>query len=113
MNVDQYLKRIAMAQVALADKIEKDFVATHGGLATYLLATAREQASDAMISLADVDPNDTKAIMHLQNEVQRFRDLSEWMSRAVEQGNEAWNHLDAGEQAVLTDMINPQETEDA
>lgn len=110
MNSHEYMQRQAM--VTLANKIEADFIATHGGLATYLLASARNEASTALMALADVDPTDSKEITRLQNEVKRFRDMAEWMSKAVELGDEAWNELEEGDRAALTRIVNPQEIED-
>lgn len=104
---------MAMAAVALADKIESDFITQHGGLATYLLAAARKSAADALMALTDVDPDDAKEIRRLQNEIQRQRDLTEWMAQAVEAGNFEWNNsLTDGDRALIRGTIDPQETDD-
>lgn len=102
-----------MSAVALADKIEADFIAKHGGLATWLLAQARKEASEALMALADVDADDTKQIRDLQNVIHRHRDLTDWMATAVETGNFEWNTLSQGDREALRATVDPQETDDA
>jgi hypothetical protein len=110
----EYQRRhLAMTAVALADKIEGDFIAKHGGLATWLLAQARKEASEALMALADVDPDDLKQIRNLQNIIHRHRDLTDWMAQAVETGNFEWNSLSMGDREALRATVDPQETEDA
>lgn len=113
MNAHEYQrKRLARAAAKLGDEIESAFVATHGGLATYLLACARDEASHALMTLADVDPTDHETIRKLQNQVQRHRDLTTWMAQAAENGRDAWLELDEGEQEAIASTIDPQESED-
>jgi hypothetical protein len=114
VNAWEHQRRyLASAAVSLADKIEADFVATHGGLAAYLIVQARKEAGDALMGLADVDPKDHDTIQKLQNDVQRHRDLTQWMANAIEDGEIAWRQLDAGEREAIVQTIDPREIEDA
>lgn len=54
-----------------------------------ILAKAREEASDAIVSLCEVDPENAKLIRTLQNTVARFKDLVTWLRAMVIEGHEA------------------------
>lgn len=58
-----------------------------------VLHTAREQAAEALTSLAEVDPTDANTIRSLQNEVARFKDLTRWLKQMLIDGFEAEREL--------------------
>lgn len=113
MNAYEYQRRhLAQQAVRLADKIERDFVATDGGVATYLLAQARKEAGDALMALADTEPTDVEEIRRLQNIVHRHRDLTEWLAAAAEAGRDEWHTMTDGERDAVAQTVNPQEIDD-
>lgn len=112
-NTYEYMrKRVAMARIALADKIESDFISKHGGLASYIVACSREEAGDAVMDLTTADPTDAKEIQRLQNIVHRHTQHMQWLAGAAERGEEAWSMLKEEEQEAIANAIDPKERED-
>ena len=54
-----------------------------------LLGIAEQEERAALLKLADVDPNDAKAVIALQNEVWRARSFAGWLVELVNRGNNA------------------------
>ena len=105
MSPAEYEFREISAAVGLRDDIERAFISKHGGLATWLLSHARVEAAQAMRALIDIAPTDIDAIRSLQNDVQRHRDLIDWMQQAVEKGREAWEKMSRAEQEAMVGAL--------
>jgi hypothetical protein len=105
MADDALERRLAQNAVTLSDKIESDFIASHGGPSAYILIRAKDDATEAMLALADVAPTDAKTIMALQYDIQRFRQLIGWMREAIEHGQEAWHKIKSQGQEELAETV--------
>lgn len=105
MNREAYETKIAEEAIRTKDLIERDFVMRHGGPTAWILAAARLDAIDALRTLADVDPTNALEITRLQNDVKRNRDLIDWLHRAVERGEEAWQKLRGEEQDTVAAVL--------
>lgn len=89
--------------VRLANDIERDLVATHGGPIAWILLQAKIQAASAREHLTTVDPDDSKRIRELQYEIWRQIELARWLREAVDAGEEAWLRLSDAEQRDVID----------
>lgn len=70
-----------------------------------VLHTAKEQAADALATLAEVDPTDANAIRKLQNEVARFADTTRWLKQILLDGPEADRELNELQMKEARDLV--------
>lgn len=70
-----------------------------------MLAMARDEAADAMVSLVDVPFNEPDAIRKLQNIIIRFDDLVRWLQDIVAKGFEGDREVDHSEREEYADML--------
>jgi hypothetical protein len=104
------MQRQAMATLATRSKPTSSppmAVSPH----TSRLRRATKRATPLM-ALADVDPTDSEEITRLQNEVKRFRDMAEWMAKAVERATKHGTNSKKGSGRPSQIVIDPQEIED-
>lgn len=73
------------------------------------LSAARGSAIEAMRALIEADPMNPRAIMALQNDVARFRDLVTWLANARTHAAEAWALLPHDEQQEVLAFLNPNQ----
>lgn len=85
--------------IALQDGKELEEMLGKGGVWITLLRLARKASIAATVRIAVADPNDTKLIMRLQNEMRRYSDLVAWIKQIIE------NVQEAEEQATEDDRI--------
>jgi hypothetical protein len=69
-----------------------------------IMQELRLRAAEAISALADVDPDDTKAIRRLQNEVQLFRMFVTTAKDIYDRGIEAGRLLDAETREELSEI---------
>jgi hypothetical protein len=62
-------------------------------IGAYLVRKAQDEASKALEALAEVDPEDAKAIRALQNKVQVSDSIIGWLGEAVRMGIQATDQL--------------------
>ncbi len=70
-----------------------------------LLAKARAAAVTAIVKLAEVDPEDPKAVRALQNDIKCFDRIVEWLREIVADGFDADEELAAREREQLADAV--------
>lgn len=90
--------------IAAMDAIEAQII--QGGPILALLGRAQTGAAHAMLALVDADADDPGEIRKLQNEVKRFREITEWVIETVAAGQEAaetMKTLDADDHEALLD----------
>ena len=63
----------------------QNFLKSHLGKEVMDRATKRYE--DNLLLLAKADPNDPKAIMKIQNQIQLFEHFEEWLRDIVDTGN--------------------------
>lgn len=63
-------------------------------LGKYALGCAKQDTDVALAKLKDVDPNDSKLIRELQNDVDRPARALGWLNDAIIKGREALHSLD-------------------
>lgn len=63
----------------------QNFLKSHLGREVMDRATKRYE--DNLLLLAKADPNDPKAIMKIQNQIQLFEHFEEWLRDIVDTGN--------------------------
>jgi hypothetical protein len=112
MNRESFETKLAQEAVRRSDELERDFIVKGGGLGAWLLAASRTEAADALRRLVDVDPADHETIRKLQNDVQRSRDLLEWMHAVVESGRDAWQKLTTSDQEDLVRVLGLEDEMD-
>jgi len=76
---------------AVFGKEVEQFLETRVG--AYLLRKAQDEASEALEALADVDPEDAKAIRTAQNKVKRADSIIGWLAEAIRTGIQATEQL--------------------
>jgi hypothetical protein len=101
-----------LAAVERAALIERDFLTRQGGPILFILSKARAEATEAIAELITVDPAETRAIMALQNEVQRYRDLLKWLAEAISLGNDAVMLIDEEARDDIREALGLAETMD-
>ena len=79
-------ERTKIAQADLGLTLE-EFKRSKAG--RYLIGCALQEAREALRKLKTVDPNDTKAITALQNEIWRAESLVQWVEEAIYTGKNA------------------------
>jgi hypothetical protein len=79
MNEDEK----AMATIRLGIEVD-NFVQSNIG--TYLLAQAENEITAARIKLDDIDPEDSKSIRKLQNDIYCAKSFRAWLIYAVQDG---------------------------
>lgn len=104
MNLD-YERKSAIRLWNVMDAELMEHRAYRHPVTMYLLARAKQEAADALLALASVQPNDVDSIRGLQNDVQRFRDLRRWLSEAVDKGRESFQALREEERDQLAAVI--------
>ena len=82
-SVDDALRDRALKAVAIADEY------CGSETVTALLKLASVEAVSALLALADVNAEDPVAVRKLQNTVQRYRDMQEWIRNFIETGDAA------------------------
>jgi len=92
--------------------VERDFLAAQGGPVLLILVRARLEAADAIAALCAVDPNDTKAIIALQNEAHRYRDLLRWLAAIIAEGKDAAQTISEEDREDLREAIGLTESTD-
>ena len=76
---DEQIRRVELGEEA------KNFLESHLGREVMERATRRYE--DNLILLSKADPNDPKAIMKIQNQIQLFEHFDEWLRDIVDTGN--------------------------
>lgn len=89
----------------LGNQIEADRLS--GGPLTRLVAYARKGAIEAIRALLDADPTDAKEIYRLKNEVERFRELVDWVRDAQTAAEEHWQTLSEQEREEVIGLLEP------
>ena len=84
--------RRRQAQAALSLEIELGI--KKDGPLNYILASAFNEAVDALQKLVEVDPIKVDEIRKLQNDIKRYGDLAFWLSNAAATGQEAFRELE-------------------
>ena len=80
-NLDELI-----AEAELGDEAKR-FLESDLGKA--LIGMARQQVQHAQISLGEIDPTDTKAIVALQNEIKLGLRFESWIRELLQNGNNA------------------------
>ena len=65
----------------------RNFLDSH--LGKEIMDRATKRYEDNLILLSKADPNDPKAIMKIQNQIQLFEQFDEWLREIVDTGNAA------------------------
>jgi hypothetical protein len=65
----------------------RNFLESH--LGREIMDRAQKRYEDALLLLAKADPNDPKAIMKIQNQIQLFEQFDAWLREIVDTGNSA------------------------
>lgn len=86
-------------EIVLSVLFETELNDPHSPL-SHLRSEARVSATEAMRKMITVDPNDAKAVMLLQNEVKRMRDIDRWIHDTLVAGIEA-SASDSSEDTVI------------
>jgi hypothetical protein len=94
------------------DEFDAALASAKGSAIKWILAKAEADAVNAMRQLIDVSPDNPKAIMALQNEVQRNRDLTAWLNEAVNRGHEIYARLNESQQAFVGEFVQDGESGD-
>ena len=76
---DEQIRRVELGEEA------QNFLKSHLGREVMDRATKRYE--DNLLLLAKADPNDPKAIMKIQNQIQLFEHFEEWLRDIVDTGN--------------------------
>ena len=76
---DEQIRRVELGEEA------QNFLKSHLGKEVMERATKRYE--DNLLLLAKADPNDPKAIMKIQNQIQLFEHFDEWLRDIVDTGN--------------------------
>lgn len=92
--------------------VERDFLAAQGGPVLLILVRARAEAAEAIATLCTADPNDTKLIIALQNDAQRYRDLLRWLSAIIADGKDAVQTISEEDREDLREAIGLTESQD-
>jgi hypothetical protein len=74
----------------------------------FLLKRAKADSIEALITLIDVDPNDAKTVMALQNEARRFRDLIGYLQQIIAKGDEAYHALTSEERDDFLSLVEQE-----
>ena len=74
-----------------------------------ILAKARAKAQVAVLALIDIDPNRSRDIQRLQNEVRRYDDIVQFVRELVATGLEVEHNLTDEEREDLEALIAPPE----
>jgi hypothetical protein len=101
------LNRAALTRmVALSAEIQVQLEQTQGGAPVLaLLAKARNHAANALVAMAEVDPEEPKLIRALQNELNCFALIVQWMKEIVAEGLDAGDTLDVTEREDLAETL--------
>lgn len=83
-------------RAAVFGKEVEQFLETDIG--KYLLAQAEEKATRAMQSLKNTAPWNKRRIQKLQNEIHTAEDFIEWLSQAVESGQQAFKLMEMNDE---------------
>jgi hypothetical protein len=92
------------------DQFDLGISKPEGAPITWILAQAQAAAMEAMKGLIDIDPENAKGIRMLQNEVQRNRDLTEWMRKAVISGHEIYQRMTRAERDFVPEFADESES---
>ena len=76
---DEQIRRVELGEEA------QNFLKSHLGAA--IMDRAQKRYEDNLLLLAKADPNDPKAIMKIQNQIQLFDLFDEWLREIVDTGN--------------------------
>lgn len=63
----------------------QNFLKSHLGME--IMERANKRYEDNLMLLSKVDPNDPKAIMKIQNQIQLFEEFDGWLREIVDTGN--------------------------
>lgn len=109
--------RNLMRHIADAADIELQFSgASPGGRPVLrILYEAMDEAADALVGLATVDPEDPRAIRALQTRIQVFESMIGLVRKIVVEGTEANDELDAVQREELLEYFSqtPEGLEEA
>lgn len=87
---DERYRQDLQAEVALGLDAEK-FLESKVGL--YLIERAMDEAAQAMQAIKSVDPDDSKAVRALQNQIFRAESFVIWLHECKQKGDVAQNTL--------------------
>ena len=102
------VERAVYAADAMINDLER---VTGGGPLAHMLNRARVEAGIALNLLVDANAEDPKLIRHLQNEVNRHRDLVRWVWQAISDAQDKEKEISATQRRSNTDFL-VAETED-
>lgn len=116
MITDPAERAAAQLAVQLSADIELQLTHVAGGAPVLaLLGKARQLATNAIVALAEVDPDNAKAIRDLQNEIVIFKLIVAWLKEIVAAGFDAGDALDEDERDDLAEAIglSPDDADEA
>ena len=76
---DEQIRRVELGEEA------QNFLKSHLGME--IMERANKRYEDNLMLLSKVDPNDPKAIMKIQNQIQLFEEFDGWLREIVDTGN--------------------------
>lgn len=97
MEIDRRTALQALFKLSVDTNLEFVRDATEAGPLFKVMVLARHDAIEALVGLVKHDPTDTKGVMLLQNEVQRFIDLLGRVHDIFRAGDEAAAELQTEE----------------
>jgi len=111
--MDEATYKAHLRALELSLQIEKDFRSVPKGPTAMILHKAQEGAVLALAKLVVVDPYDPTAIIPLQNEVRRFKDMVEFVTEAVQDGKESSKQISDEDADDLAQTVGLTEIVDA
>ena len=95
-------RRALLEAIGDKEQLQRELMAKIDGRSILLfLLSARSRAVIALDKLSTVLPTDTDAVLLLQNEVRRYKDMLRWMDEVMIEGEQAWSQLDDRDQTEL------------
>lgn len=88
-------KDVLLAHAMVGEKC-REFLQTDVG--RLIEGRARGEAEEAMEALKDADPEDSKLIRKLQNDIYRAESIIDWLNQTIEAGEQAFAILDQPEE---------------
>ena len=95
---------LEMAERAIqnfSDAYFKEVVLPRGGPIHHLLACSKLEASEALVTLIDIDAENAGLVRNLQNKVRLHLQLIEWVKKTVIQGEEIYDRLGIDDQEKM------------
>lgn len=104
--LDEQARRAIKQQSAdLSIRVQAEIQSGTATSIQYVVAMACKEATEALVMLISVSPDDPQSIRTLQNTIMRQVDLVEWLNKAVITGKEAWSELESEQRTDIEDAV--------